>query len=37
MCKFGFEITSVFSGTICPESVAQYRRYIQFKKYLTFN
>jgi len=29
MCKFGLEITSVFSGTICPVQVAQYARYIQ--------
>ncbi|MFK5856845.1 MAG: hypothetical protein QM503_11985, partial [Bacteroidota bacterium] len=28
MCKFGLEITSVFSGTICPVQVAQYARYI---------
>ena len=29
MCKFGLEITSVLSGTICPVQVAQYARYIQ--------
>ena len=42
MCKFGLEITSVFSGTICPVQVAQYARYIhaevifneEFEKYV---
>lgn len=29
MCKFGLEIISVFSGTTCPESLAQYDRNIQ--------
>ena len=29
MCKFGLEITSVSSGTTCPESLAQYDRNIQ--------
>ena len=29
MCKFGLEIMSVFSGTISPESLAQYDRNIQ--------
>ncbi len=29
MSKFGLEITSVSSGTTCPESLAQYDRNIQ--------
>ena len=29
MCNFGLEITSVSSGTTCPESLAQYDRNIQ--------
>jgi len=28
MCKFGLEIISVFSGTTCQESLAQYDRNI---------
>ena len=28
MCNFGLEITSVSSGTTCPESLAQYDRNI---------
>ena len=31
MYKFGLEITPVFSGTTCPESLAQYDRNIQLK------
>jgi len=31
MCKFGLEITPVSSGTISPESVAQYHRNIHVK------
>ncbi len=31
MCKFGLEITSVSSGTISPESLAQYDRNIHRK------
>ena len=29
MFNFGLEITSVLSGTTCPETVAQYHRNIQ--------
>ena len=31
MCNFGLEITSVSSGTTCPESLAQYDRNIHYE------
>ena len=33
MCNFGLEITSVSSGTTCPESLAQYDRNIHLIRF----